>query len=170
MLKKTITYEDLEGNPVTEDFYFNLSKAELAEMELSHDGSFASFLEELIRSMDGEKIIDIFKKIIGGSIGRRSEDNKRFIKSEEIRQDFFQSDAYSVLFMELATEEDAAAAFVRGILPKDMQGPVQEQLPKSTPQETPAYILENRDPTKEEMANMSREELLAAFKRKSTSS
>jgi hypothetical protein len=178
MLKKTITYEDLDGNPITEDFYFNLSKAELAEMELAVEGGLSDHLQKLVKSTDGAEIIATFKKIIGDSIGRRSEDGKRFIKSEEIKQEFFQSDAYSTLFMELVTDENAATNFVNGIMPKDLGEAVARgervtdvPLPDGeTKDDRPAWVREDREPTREEMANMSKEELMEAFRRKSQNS
>jgi len=173
MLKKTITYEDLDGNPITEDFYFNLSKAELAEMELAVQGGLSEHLQKIVKSQDGGEIIATFKKIIGDSIGRRSEDGKRFIKSEEIKQEFFQSDAYSALFMDLVTDADAAANFVNGIMPKDMGDVMQQKgpltdipLPEETEDDRPAWIREDREPTREEMAKMSKDELMEAFRRK----
>lgn len=178
MLKKTITYEDLDGNKITEDFYFNLSKAELAEMELAQKGGLSEHLNKIVKSEDGGEIIATFKKIIGDSIGRRSEDAKRFIKSEEIKDDFFQSDAYNQLFMELVTDASAATEFIKGIMPKDisedvMQGervtnvPLPEEGLDNAKDDRPAYIRENREPTRAEMAEMSREELMEAFRRKS---
>lgn len=185
MLKKTITYEDLDGNKITEDFYFNLSKAELAEMELTQKGGLADHLKKIVASQDGGEIITTFKKIIGDSIGRRSEDGKRFIKSEEIKDEFFQSDAYNQLFMELVTDSNAATEFIKGIMPKDMAEGVMQgdrvtdlPLPDENPEEgldnakddRPAYIRENREPTRAEMAEMSKDELMEAFRRKSQGS
>lgn len=170
MLKKTITYKDLDGNDIIEDFYFSLSKAEIAEMELGREGGFAKYLEKLIASENASEIIATFKKILLSSIGRRSEDGKRFIKSDEIANEFLQSDAYSTLFMSLINEEDSAAEFVTGILPADMSNikPTKTvELPEETKDEKPAYIRENRDPTKEEIQSMTPEELQEAFKRKS---
>ena len=110
MLKKTLTYSDLDGNPVTEDFYFSLSKAEIAEMELSYDGGLQTHLKRIVANKDGAAIIGAFKNILTSSVGRRSEDGRRFIKSDEITQEFMQTDAYSELFMELVTDADASAA------------------------------------------------------------
>jgi hypothetical protein len=167
MLKKTITYDDLDGNPVTEDFYFNLSKAEIAEMEISQHGGFAKYVEELIEAQDGARIIAIFKDIISKSIGRRSEDNRRFLKSEEIAQDFLQSDAYSVLFMELVTGEDSAAEFMKAIIPQDMVKKLMSAPTKNSDSpaedEVPAYVREDREPTQAELQKMSKEELQKAF-------
>jgi hypothetical protein len=165
MLKKTITYKDLDGNPVTEDFYFNLSKAELAEMELSQKGGFESYIRELLAAEDGGAIIGAFKNIITSAVGRRSEDGRRFIKNQEIVDDFLQSDAYSTLFMEFITDETAAARFVRGIVPSDMAevSPELSQVPEEPKDDRPAYIRENREPTPKELREMSREELQEAF-------
>ena len=120
MLKKTITYVDYNGIERTEDFYFNLSKAEVAEMELSVQGGFSKMLEEIIASKDNAQIVSLFKQMVLKSYGEKSPDGRRFIKSEEIAQAFAQTEAYSEIFMELALNEDKAAEFVNGILPANL--------------------------------------------------
>lgn len=120
MLKKTITYTDYNDNERTEDFYFNLSKAELTEMELSTAGGLAEMIQRIVSTQDAPKIVKVFKDLVLAAYGEKSADGKRFIKTEEIREAFSQTEAYSELFMELATDADAAAAFVNGIVPKDL--------------------------------------------------
>ena len=120
MLKKTITYVDYNGMERTEDFYFNLSKAEVAEMELSVQGGFSKMLEEIVASKDNVQIVNLFKQMVLKSYGEKSPDGRRFIKSEEIAQAFAQTEAYSEIFMELALNEDKAAEFVNGILPANL--------------------------------------------------
>jgi 2-hydroxy-3-keto-5-methylthiopentenyl-1-phosphate phosphatase len=117
MLKKTITYEDFDGNKRTEDFYFNLTKAEVTEMEMSTEGGLTKMLEKIVSAQDGKRIIETFKDLILRAYGEKSPDGKRFIKSQELRDTFSQNQAYSELFMELATNAEAAAAFVNGIIP-----------------------------------------------------
>lgn len=117
MLKKTMTYTDYDGNERTEDFYFNLSKAEVTEMEMSHDGGLVKLIEKIVAEQDVKRIIEIFKDLILRSYGEKSADGKRFVKSQELRDSFAQTEAYSDLFMELATDAEAASAFVNGILP-----------------------------------------------------
>lgn len=117
MLKKTVTYTDYNGVERTEDFYFNLSKAEAAEMELSVDGGLSQMLENIVKAKDNKQIITIFKEIILKSYGEKSQDGKRFIKSKEISEAFSQTEAYSEIFMELALNEKAATEFINGVLP-----------------------------------------------------
>lgn len=125
MLKKTISYVDYDGNQRTEDFYFNLSKAEIAEMEMTTSGGLDKVISQIIAEQDGKRIIELFKDLILRSYGKKSPDGKRFIKNQELRDEFSQTEAYSDLFMELATDADAAAAFVNGIVPNSM-GAVQQ--------------------------------------------
>lgn len=117
MLKKTITYTDYNDTERTEDFYFNLSKAEVTEIELSTTGGFAEMITNIIAAQDAPSIIKIFKDLILKSYGEKSPDGKRFIKNETSLEAFSQTEAYSNLFMELATDDKAAAAFVNGIIP-----------------------------------------------------
>lgn len=117
MYKKTITYTDYNGNERTEDFYFNISEAEATELSVSYDGGIQSYLEKIVNADDQNEIVQQFKKIIKYSYGVKSDDGRRFIKSDEIADAFVQSPAYSILFMELATNTDSAIAFVNGITP-----------------------------------------------------
>lgn len=117
MLKKTMTYTDYNGASRTEDFYFNLTKAEIAEMEMSTAGGLAEMINRVVAAQDAPSIIKIFKELILKAYGVKSPDGKRFIKSKELSDEFSQTEAYSELFMELATDADAAAKFVNGIVP-----------------------------------------------------
>lgn len=117
MIKKTIEYIDYNGTTRKEDFFFNLSKAEVAEWELSVSGGFGVQIQKIVEAGDQTQIIPIFKDVILRSYGEKSPDGKRFIKSEELAIAFSQTEAYSQLFMELATNSESAAAFVNGIMP-----------------------------------------------------
>lgn len=121
MLKKTVTYTDYNGVERTEDFYFNLTKAEITEMELSTTGGFAEMLQKVVAAQDAPSIVKVFKDLVLKAYGEKSPDGKRFVKSEEISTAFSQTEAYSQIFMELATDSKAAAAFINGIVPGDMK-------------------------------------------------
>lgn len=117
MLKETITYTDYNGTERTEDFYFNLTKAEIMEMEMGIDGGMTEMINKIVAAKDAPAIIAIFKKLILKAYGEKSADGKRFVKSEEISTAFSQTEAYSDLYMRLATNADEAAKFVNGIVP-----------------------------------------------------
>ena len=118
MLMKNIAYTDFDGNQRNENFYFNLTKAEIAEMELSTDGGFKKMIERIVSTRDSKRILEIFKDLILKSYGEKSPDGKRFIKSQELIESFSQTEAYSELFMELATNAESATTFVNGIIPQ----------------------------------------------------
>jgi hypothetical protein len=120
MLKKTMTYTDFNEQERTEDFYFNLTKAEILEMETSVDGGMTQMLNRIVAMQDNKKLVEEFKAIIVKSYGEKSPDGKRFIKSKELADAFTQTEAYSDLFMELATNAASAADFVNGIIPKNL--------------------------------------------------
>lgn len=117
MLKKTMTYVDYNGVERTEDFYFNISKAEVMEMETSAAGGFVAMVERAVAAQDTPELVKIFKDMILKAYGEKSPDGKHFFKSEELRTKFSQTEAYSQLFIELATNSDAASKFVNGIVP-----------------------------------------------------
>jgi hypothetical protein len=130
MLTKKITYTDYNGVQRTEEFMFNLSKAELMEKEMATVGGLESILQTIIDSHDQERITESFKQIILRSYGRKSDDGRSFIKvidGKPLAEEFAQTEAYSELFMELASDANAAAAFVRDIIPHELSEEVQKQ-------------------------------------------
>lgn len=118
MLKKTITYTDYDGVERTEDFFFNLSKAEVAEMEMSNTGGMERLIQQIAVTQDRKRLVELFKEIILKSYGEKSADGRRFIKSKELSEAFSQTEAYSELFMQLATDNEAASKFINGVLPQ----------------------------------------------------
>lgn len=122
MLKKTITYKDYNDVERTEDFYFNLNKAELMEMEMSTTGGLAEMIQTIVQTQDAPAIIKVFKDLVLKAYGEKSADGKRFMKVNDagvpLSVAFSQTEAYSQLFMELATDADKASEFVNSIVPK----------------------------------------------------
>lgn len=130
MLKKTIKFIDFDGNEREESHYFNLTKAELTEMEMSTNGGLTKMIEKIVETRDGSRIIAIFKELILKSYGEKSLDGRRFIKSKELSEEFSQTGAYDALFMELATDADKASDFIKGIIPADIDMS-QAQIPEN---------------------------------------
>lgn len=117
MLKKTIKYTDFNGVVREEEFYFNLTEAELAEMNLMTKGGLKSYLESIISTQDTPALAELFKTIIDKSYGVKSPDGRKFVKSPEILSDFVYTQAYSNLYMSLITDADAASKFINSIVP-----------------------------------------------------
>ena len=120
MLKKTIKYTDYDGNEREEDFYGNLNKAEVTEMELSKQGGLSEYIKRIVAAQDAPSLIELFKELICKSYGEKSLDGKRFVKSKELTEGFTQTEAYAELFVELASNAEEATKFVNGIMPKNM--------------------------------------------------
>ena len=112
------TYTDFNGVERTEDFYFNLTQAEIMEMELGTNGGLAEMIQHVVDAQDAPSIIKIFKDLVLKAYGEKSADGKRIIKDEEISKAYSQTTAYSDLFVELATDAEKTAAFVNGIVPQ----------------------------------------------------
>lgn len=117
MLKKTIKFTDYNDEVRTEDYYFNLSRAELVMLETSKLGGMKAYYERISQAKDSVAIMEAFRDLIHMSVGEKSPDGKRFIKSEEIATAFEQSEAYSELIMELLSDPKVALAFMKGIMP-----------------------------------------------------
>ena len=117
MLSKKITYINFDGDTVTETFYFNLTKAEVSEMQLRHPGGYAEYLERIIDSKDSAEIMDAFTTLILDSYGEKTPDGRFFDKDEKMKKRFHTSEAYSALLMEMIEDPDSAIAFVNGSLP-----------------------------------------------------
>lgn len=126
MLKRSITYEDFNGNTQTDEFYFNLTKSELVELEAGYEGGLEATIRRIVEAKDNAALIREFKRIILAAYGERSEDGKRFVKNEELRNEFTQTAAYDALFFELATNETAASDFIKAVLPKDMAAEIEK--------------------------------------------
>lgn len=118
MLMKTITYTDFDGNERTEDHYFNLTEAEIQESNLRTPGGIEAKLKKIVQTKDPNELVSYFKSFILDAYGIKSEDGRRFIKSDELKTEFSQTGAYNKLFMELTTNTDAAIAFVQGVIPQ----------------------------------------------------
>ena len=121
MVKKTITYTDYNGTERTEDFYFNLTEAEAAEMELSVEGGLSNMIDKIAKEKNVPAVVKIFKELLLKTYGEKSTDGRRFIKSEELSTAFSQTEAYSILFMELGTDPEKAAAFMNAIIPASLR-------------------------------------------------
>lgn len=122
MLKKTISYVDYNGTPRKEDFFFNLTNAELVKMEASSTGGMKRFVDRIMEAQDTKSMIEIFEDLVLRAYGEKSLDGKHFLKVDDnghrLANKFAQTEAYSILFMELASDDHAAAEFINGIVPQ----------------------------------------------------
>lgn len=118
MIKESITWTDYDGQERTEDFYFNLTQAEVVEMNLAIPGGLEKLLKDMIDTKDVPKLAEYFKTIICKAYGKKSPDGRKFMKSKEILEDFTSTEAYSIFYMGLATDADRASNFVNKVLPK----------------------------------------------------
>lgn len=132
MHKELITYTDYNGVTRTEPFWFHMSKAELAEKNLSIKGGMKGMVEKIIKTQDTPGLVKIFKDLILQAYGEKSEDGRRFIKSPELSKAFSETEAYSELFMKLATDDVAAANWLAGIVPDDYRGDVQKAVEEAS--------------------------------------
>lgn len=151
MLKKLIKYVDYDGKERSENFYFNLTKAELLDMELGTVGGMQQLIQLIIDKQDVPEIIKAFKKIIMLSYGEKSPDGRRFIKSQELSDAFAQTEAYSNLYMELISDAKAAAAFINGIVPADVAKRAEEERKKeeeateNEPADASLHLVDNKE-------------------------
>lgn len=120
MFKKTITYIDYNGQERTEDFYFNLSKSEMIMLESTTPGGYAAMLQRIIDSKDNISLMKTFTDLIKMSYGVKSDDGKRFVKNEQVVDDFMNSAAFDQMFTEFFTDENSASDFAKGIMPQDL--------------------------------------------------
>ena len=124
MYKRTLTFKDFNGNERTEDYYFHFSKAELLEMEMGKTGGLENYVNKIVKTQDTPELMKVFKELLLKSYGEKSLDGRRFVKSPELSEAFSQTEAYSMLFMELATDDEKAAEFVNNVIPSDLKDEV----------------------------------------------
>jgi hypothetical protein len=166
MLKQSITYTDYNEKERTEDFYFNFTKLELMETDLKW-GGFEQVVEELTRTTDAQKAYGLFKEIILASYGVKSDDGRRFIKNEQLTKDFEQNPACSELIISFLQNPGLASQFVQGVLPAKLVAEVQAAKGEDSAQ-LPLWQQEHRAPTRQEIQSMSKDELAAAMRAKTT--
>lgn len=128
MYAKKIDYVDYDGNSRSDTFYFNLTKTELTEMEMLTPGGLKNQIEKAIDTKDAPTIVKVFKKLILGAYGEKSADGRRFIKSEALSEEFSQTEAYNILFMELASDDKAVSDFIMHVVPKDVADAMAKQI------------------------------------------
>ena len=117
MLKKTVTYIDYNGVETTEDCYFNLNIAEVKELQWGVKGGYVAMLQGIIDTNDGPAIMKTLKEFILKCYGKKSPDGKHFMKDEKISHEFYCSPAYAIIFDEISSSDEAARAFINGVLP-----------------------------------------------------
>jgi hypothetical protein len=127
MLKRAITYTDFNDNEVIEEFYFHLSKSEILKLQVSVEGGLQEMFMKIVAAEDFKNLFSEFEKIVVLAYGKKSDDGKKFIKSDELRDEFKSTAAFDALLMELLTDETAAADFVNGMIPKDLAARLKEQ-------------------------------------------
>jgi hypothetical protein len=151
MLKREITFEDFDGNTRKEEFYFNLTKAEVIEwLTTSGDYTLDKVLNQLGKERNGKKIIELFKDLIYRSYGEKSLDGRKFNKTTEIKENFMATEAYSVLFTELVTDAGKAVEFINGIIPKNMAEEINKIIkenPDGIPDDVKEYLQSSDDST-----------------------
>lgn len=170
MIKKTITYEDYNGDEVTEDFYFNMTKLELAQADIEA-GGLQDALEKINATEDAKTAFELFQKIVLMTYGVKSEDGRRFIKTPELTQAFQESPAMSELIFGFLLDPEDAAAFIEGTLPAKMVAEAKAQagqqnaaptetveLPTAPAQLEPAAEKKFEDYSRDELLAMSNEE------------
>ena len=139
MIAKTMTYKDFNNVERTETFYFNLTPAEAVEMQVMESGGLGVYIDRIIQEQDARKIIEIFKDLILRSYGVKSNDGKHFLKDEKLRAAFASTNAYSDLFMQLATDADMASAFLNAIVPQLSEEEV-AKFSKNAEQKAPSEV------------------------------
>ena len=126
MYKITETYTDYDDNQRTEDFYFNYSEAELADLQFSVSGGLAGMIDKIIKTNDMPKLVELFRELIQKAYGEKSNDGRRFMKSPELTKEFTETVAYSQIYMRLATDSKAAQEFINKVVPKSMKDKMQQ--------------------------------------------
>jgi hypothetical protein len=170
VIKKSITYQDFDGNQVTEDHYFHLSKSELLDMEASIDGGMAAKLERVGKSNNGAEILSTFKEILAAAYGERVDGSgSKFFKSKAKSDEFLGSLAFDQLLMDLLTNAEDAGKFISAIMPEGLDDIAAKRMANlPLPAEEDAWVRENREPTDAELRSMTPQQIAAAWKRRNS--
>ncbi len=136
MVKRKVTYRDFDGEERTDVFYFNLTEAELTEIELEYDGDMSNKLQIMRENRDGRGMFSLITNLILRAYGEKTSDGKRFVKNAEMREAFAASEAYSELLKGLLEDENKLTAFIAAIMPEDIRTKIEENLNEKKAQET----------------------------------
>ena len=127
MYKITMESVDFGGTKRTEDYYFNLTQAELVEMQLTTEGGYKEMIEKVLNAKDIKTMSQVFKTILCKAYGVVSPDGRKFVKNQAVLDDFLATQAYSDLYMKLVTDDEAAADFFNKVIPQMEEKPVPAQ-------------------------------------------
>ena len=142
MFSREFEYTGYDGQPKKDTYWFNLTEAELYEIDLSSIRGFTGEMTKLLKEERTKEIVDAFKSIILGAVGSVSADGRKFIKNEEIKEDFYRSKAYSQLFVELVSSGEKLAEFLKAAIPEEIRQKMEEEESKTEKAEEPAKIAE----------------------------
>lgn len=184
VLKQTVQYTDFDGNQAMETLYFNLTRTEVAEnlhlRDKFQDLENRLDLESGSRTLNPNEIaevLDLVKILMKLAYGIRSDDGKRFIKNDQIWEEFTQTAVYDAFLFSLFEDADKANEFMMGVFPRELADELARQTETGTDAQTtpdissvpenadgrPAWMVEGRDPTQQEFAQMSKAEMQKAF-------
>lgn len=142
MFSRDFEYTGYDGQPKKDTYWFNLTEAELYEIDLSSIRGFTGEMTKLLKEERTKEIVDAFKSIILGAVGSVSADGRKFIKNEEIKEDFYRSKAYSQLFVELVSSGEKLAEFLRAAIPDEIRQKMEEKEQENAKAEGTAKIAE----------------------------
>lgn len=131
MIKKTINYENFDGEEITEDAYFHLTKAELLDLEYKEETPFTEYLKQMQDSTTPKTVLHVLRELISASYGKKTDDGKRFVKNEELTNAFVSSDAYSELLFGLLNDPEEATKFFESIMPPKLLAQAKAELDKN---------------------------------------
>lgn len=120
MITKTISYKNYNDLQVTRVFYFNWTIDEIAEWELSTPGGVQNWMDGIVKARSNETVMAIFRKVVGSSIGERTDDGEGFVKSKKARKQFIGSRAYDAMLIEFMENADRFANFFNELLPEGL--------------------------------------------------
>jgi hypothetical protein len=115
MLKKTVKYTDFDNVERTDTLYFNLTQAELLEIEIHTPGGMEKTIKNAVSDEKSDKIFDIMKELIMKSYGEKNSDGK-FIKTAAISEAFSHTECYSTLLFDVLETSEKAANFFNAII------------------------------------------------------
>ena len=118
MIIESLTYKNFKGEEVTRKLYFNISKPEFMDLQLSEEEGLSDLIHRVIDAKDNAEIVRVFKKILLTAYGELSGDGETFMKSAEISHKFECSAAYEHLYMKMLENAEYAANFVNQLVPK----------------------------------------------------
>lgn len=129
-VKRTITFNDIDGHEVTEEWYFDLGVTDVMDMDIVHEhpDDVAEYVMSIMKNRKTKELLQLWRELLMRAVGKRV--GNRLVKGDDIMVEFRHGGAFEKLFAELIEDPKAGADFFNAIFPANIQAKIEEETSK----------------------------------------